>query len=128
MDLGDIYDIVDTALGGWLPGGVPVGTSLPQVGLGGFGTPPISPPPPNFPVPISPGGMGPPPGGGGVSCRTECGPYPVLKRVCGEYRWVYPKKKRRKQLFTQRDAAQLSSLLNIAGNGGLAKSWIATHS
>jgi len=130
MDLGlphwsDIYDWADENIfDGGLPGGTlpPVNPIYYGPGNGGGGTP-------NVPALPAPGNGG---GGGGrppaVSCTTQCGPYPVMKRVCGEYRWVLPKKKRRKQLFTQRDAAQLSSLLNIAGNGQLAKAWIATHS
>lgn len=124
VDLGTIYDAVDTVLGGWLPGGVPLGSSVPGTGFGQ-----------NYPVATGGGGgggviintptqmpaPGPGPGGGG-----DCGPYPVMKRVCGQYKWVYPKRRRRKMFFTQGDAAQLSSLLSIAGKGEIAKAWIAT--
>ena len=45
-------------------------------------------------------GPGAPPG---VACATKCGPYPVWKRVCGVYQWVYPKRRRRRQLLTESD-------------------------
>ncbi len=90
-DLGDVFvTAAGTYLGGLAdpspqyfgPGSAPIGSTLP--------------------VPQSQGGMAPPPPPG-VSCRTECGPYPVWKRVCGVYQWVYPKRRRRRQLLTESD-------------------------
>lgn len=63
--------------------------------------------------------MGPPP--------AACGGSPVYKKVCGAYRWVYPKRRRRKQLLTKSDAAGLAQLKGIVGVGKTMSSWIATH-
>lgn len=63
---------------------------------------------------------GPPP-------PPDCGPSPVYKKVCGSYRWVYPKRRRRKQLLTKSDLSGLSSLIGLLGNGKGLQSWIATH-
>lgn len=57
----------------------------------------------------------------------RCGGSAVYKRVCGEYRWVYPKRRRRKQLVTKSDAAGLATLKGILGNGKAMDTWIATH-
>jgi len=62
---------------------------------------------------------GPPP--------PQCGGSAVYKKVCGEYRWVYPKRRRRKQLLTKSDAAGLAQLIGILGNGKGTQQWIATH-
>lgn len=56
-----------------------------------------------------------------------CGGSPVYKKVCGGYRWVYPKRRRRKQLLTKSDAAGLAQLKGIVGVGKTMSSWIATH-
>jgi len=37
----------------------------------------------------------------GAACDT--GPSPVYKKVCGVYKWVYPKRRRRRQLLTESD-------------------------
>lgn len=55
------------------------------------------------------------------------GAAPVYKKVCGEYRWVTPKKRRRKRLATQSDLKDLAALKGILGNGEAFKTWIATH-
>lgn len=75
------------------------------------------------------------PGGGipGVDCIPEpdpsqCGPKPVWKYSCGGYRWVYPKRRRRKQLLTNSDAAGLAKLKGLVGVGKTMDTWIATHS
>jgi len=127
--LGDIYDVVDTAVGGWLPGGVPVGSSLPNVY--GYPAPPQFTDTGMLPTVQSGGGMVPPPPQ--LMAPQACGdpndPYKgmVYKRVCGQWKWVKKKYRRRKQLFTTRDASQLSSLIGIAGKSQIAKTWIASH-
>lgn len=62
---------------------------------------------------------GPPP--------PQCGGSAVYKKVCGSYRWVYPKRRRRRQLLTKSDAAGLAQLKGIVGAGKVMESWIATH-
>jgi len=52
---------------------------------------------------------------------------PVYKKVCGSYRWVFPRRRRRKQLVTKSDAAGLATLKGILGNGKAMDTWIATH-
>jgi len=64
---------------------------------------------------------GPPP-------PDNCGPSAVYKKVCGSYRWVYPKRRRRKQLLTNSDAAGLAKLKGLVGVGKTMDTWIATHS
>jgi len=125
MDLGDVYDIIDTGLGGILPGGVPFGSSFPATI---YNPPsPVVPLPydaaaPAIPMASAVPGLPPMP-----PCPTR-GPKPVLKFYCGRYQWIYPKRRGRKQLFTARDSVQLGNLIGIVGNGALAKTWIATHS
>jgi len=58
----------------------------------------------------------------------NCGPKPVYKYSCGGYRWVYPKRRRRKQLLTNSDAAGLAKLKGLVGVGKTMDTWIATHS
>lgn len=58
----------------------------------------------------------------------QCGPKPVYKYSCGGYRWVYPKRKRRKQLLSNGDAAGLAKLKGLVGVGKTMDTWIATHS
>ncbi len=116
----DIYDVVDTAAGGWLPGGVPIGSSLPAN---------LYTPTPTYPVatvttPTVPTG--------GVTMPTGCADDPmkgmVFKKVCGEYRWVKQKRRRRKALVSATDLKGLSSLKGILGQGKAFDIWIATHS
>lgn len=105
--------------------------------------------PPQIPVGL-PAGMGYPPGGGFALPTTPvfqeegilgipggdfvanppktCGATPVYKKVCGVYKWVIPKRKRRKQLLTNSDAAGLAKLKGIMGCGKSMEVWIATHS
>jgi len=61
----------------------------------------------------------------GVNCSTAS---PVWKKVCGTYKWVYPKRRRRKQLVTNGDAKGLAVLKGIVGVGKTMDTWIATHS
>lgn len=72
-----------------------------------------------------PSGVVAPPG---VSAPTGgCGAQPVYKKVCGVYKWVTPKRRRRKQLVTMGDAKGLATLKGILGNGKSMEVWIATH-
>lgn len=75
-----------------------------------------------------PGGV---PGGDFVAnpplSPTGHGPSAVYKKVCGRYKWVFPKRRRRKQLVTKSDASGLATLKGIVGNGVVMQTWIATH-
>lgn len=42
--------------------------------------------------------------------QVSTGPSPILKKVCGVYKWVYPKRRRRRKLLTESD---YNSLLRI---------------
>lgn len=53
---------------------------------------------------------------------------PVYKYHCGEYKWVYPKRRRRKALATQSDLKSLAALKGVLGQGKAFEVWIATHS
>ena len=117
VDLGDIYDVIDGSLGGVLPGGVPLGSVPITGGVPGavsayVGTPAA-------PVVTTAQGQAPASCGGGA---------PVYKKVCGEYRWVYPKRRRRKKLATKSDITALAQLKGVLGMGKAMETWIATHS
>lgn len=130
-DMGWYEDLDRDWFGGMLPGGADPGDGgfnpvlFPQFPGGPGGTPPILPP------------MGPiPPGGGGglppMPPGNNCGPAscaaPVWKKVCGQYRWVYGKRRRRKRLASKGDLADLAALKGILGGGKAFEVWIATHS
>lgn len=75
------------------------------------------------------GGIGIPGGDFVPNPPADCGRgSPVYKKVCGEYKWVYPKRKRRKALVTKSDAQGLATLKGIVGVGKTMDTWIATHS
>lgn len=59
--------------------------------------------------------------------NAGCGGSAVYKKVCGAYKWVFPKRRRRKQLVTKSDAQGLATLKGIVGNGVVMQTWIATH-
>lgn len=114
--ISDVYDIVDTAAGGWLPGGVPVGSSIPAT----FGQPTVTQAPAPVPAPVA---QVPAPAQG-VSMKGY-----VYKDVgCGEWKWVKKQKRRRKRLATASDIKDLNALMNVFGNGKALQAWIATHS
>ena len=111
----DIYDTVDAATGGILPGGVPFGTSLPQHAVTQFSqTAPI----PTAPAPVSAPVAAP------QGCSTD---NMVYKKVCGQWKWVKKRKPRRKRLATASDIKDLTALKGVLGNGQALQSWIATH-
>ncbi len=126
MDLGDFFGgVVDLGTSyfqsKFQP--APMGFAGGDGGFSGY-------PPDVFSTGYGPVGAGPPgpppPNGGGGPCGPP-GPSPVWKKVCGEYKWVYPKRRRRKQLLTQSDAKGLSQLKGIVGAGKTMEVWIATH-
>ncbi len=80
-DLGDIF--IDVARQRFGPDFEP--TPAPRVN-GGNGLPPAYDPAP-----------------GAVAATCDTGPSPVYKKVCGVYKWVYPKRRRRRQLLTESD-------------------------
>ncbi len=116
----DLYDTVDVISGGWLPGGPvdPFGSPVqgpvvitqqppPVIGQG----PVVAPPP----MAVS-----------GDPCNQ--GPSPVYKKVCGQYKWIYPKRRRRRALATKSDIKALASIKGVLGGGKAMETWIATHS
>lgn len=124
--LGDIYDIVDESLGGLLPGGVAPFFQSP--------TPPAYLPPPGLMAAGGAIGAVPPQavtyGGGAVPAMGACDPSTgmVYKKVCGQYKWVKQKRRRRRSLATNGDIQKLSALKGVLGNGKALQAWIATHS
>lgn len=64
----------------------------------------------------------PPPPGPSTDCGTA---KPVYKMVCGNWKWVYPKRRRRRQLLTNSDANGLARLKGIVGTGKQMDTWIA---
>jgi len=64
----------------------------------------------------------------GMPDGKACGGRPVYKYHCGEYKWVYPKRRRRKALATQSDLRGLAALKGVLGQGKAFEVWIATHS
>lgn len=59
---------------------------------------------------------------------ADCGGSLVYKKVCGEYRWVKQKRRRRKRLASKGDLKDLAALKGILGQGKALDTWIATHS
>ncbi len=123
--LGDIYDTIDESLGGILPGGVPWTPGTPT---GGYYTPPglLANQPP-------PGGLNPaiiPPVGSTVAYNQCDDPMRgmVYKKVCGQFKWVKQKRRRRRSLASDGDIRMLSALKGVLGNGKALQSWIAVNS
>ena len=58
----------------------------------------------------------------------SCGGRMVYKKVCGQYKWVRQKNRRRKRLATRSDLKDLAALKGILGQGKAFEVWIATHS
>jgi len=127
--VGDIYAAVDTSLGGWLPGGVPVGSSIPGQVFANQPTPPPGPGPTMGP-PSTAGTMPPPPTGGPMAGACDEDPWKgyVWKKHCGQWRWVKQKRRRRRAIVTQQDLKGLAALKGVLGQGKSFEVWIATHS
>ena len=60
--------------------------------------------------------------------QTECGGSMVYKKVCGQYKWVKQKRRRKQRLATRSDLKDLAALKGVLGQGKLLETWIATHS
>lgn len=58
---------------------------------------------------------------------SDCSNY-AYKKVCGQYKWVKIRKRRRKRLATASDIADLAKLKGVLGQGKAMETWIATHS
>ncbi len=122
--LGDIYDTIDTGLGGILPGGVPLSGNVFPAGQAAF--PAVAPGVTTGPV-VSGGPVAVPiPGTGGPVCATD-DPMKgmVYKKVAGQYRWVKQKRSRRRALATKGDLKDLASLKGVLGQGKAFEVWIA---
>lgn len=138
LDLGDLWDSAVTGIGNifgdWV--GADGSFGIDSFGMGGgtsFPTPPGGSPGFNLPVvapvPLPGSGTVPPlpPGVSMASCGNG-GAQPVYKKVCGIYKWVYPKRRRRRQLLTATEGRQLTQLVGILGKDSQStKAWIAAH-
>lgn len=100
-DLGQLVGIAAPFLGGSTP--------APQVYTTGYD--------PSEPVLANGGTSGP----GAPVTFANCAPgaSPVWKKVCGEYKWVTPKRRRRRQLLTNRDYDDLLKLQTIKVNANM---------
>lgn len=58
----------------------------------------------------------------------QCGGSMVYKKVCGSYKWVNQKRRRKSRLATRSDLKDLAALKGVLGQGKLLETWIATHS
>ncbi len=112
----DIYTTIDTGLGGWLPGGAPLGSSIPSAG---FGVPTTAPT--TMPVVVTPQ-PGSPPAMVNPAIKQYC-----YKLVDGQWKLVKMRRRRRKQLATKSDLQDLAALKGILGLGKAFEVWIATH-
>ena len=113
----DLWNQVDdTVFGGWLPGGAPVGGNPTAPAAGQV----VATEDGGAVVVNAPTGAPPMP--------TYTGPKPVLKYHCGAYKWVFPKRRRRRRLASQSDIKDLSALKGVLGGGKAFELWIATHS
>lgn len=115
--ISDVYDIIDTGAGGWLPGGVPVGSSLPTYspGLPSFGSPTT--------IPVPTGGSPPVPTATTGDAKKYC-----YKFIDGQWKLIKSRRRRRRALATKGDLKDLAALKGILGNGKAFEVWIATHS
>ncbi len=118
MDLGDLLGQLGTQY-------LNVKYNQPQV-LPSYNQPQVMPAG-NFPSVGIPGyDLIPESGVSGDACNR--GASPVYKKVCGTYKWVVPKRRRRKALVTQGDLKGLAALKGVLGGGKAFETWIATHS
>ena len=110
--LGDIYDVIDTGLGGVLPGGVPLGTS-PGVVAVQTAAQQFAAPGPALPQ---------------VQVTQQAPTHQCYKLVNGQWVPVKKYRKRRKRLATATDISDLAKLKGVLGQGKAMSEWIATHS
>jgi len=91
--------------------------------------PPSIPPPLPDPAPTNGTNGGPPMGPMtvGNSCEADPRTQYDMKFICGEWKWVKKRKRRRKRLATSSDIKDLSSLKGVLGGGKSFDLWIATH-
>ncbi len=125
--LGDVYDDVDAVLGGLLPGGVPPGGNVFDIGTG-FGGPAVAIPTVTTSAPPAISMPGLPPGVSAPQCASG-NPYPgyIYKWHCGGFRWVKKSKSRRKRLASPTDIKDLAALMPVT-TPQQKSVWIATHS
>jgi len=129
--ISDVYAGVDEVVfGGALPGGYIAPSVLGNLGgVAGavFGAPTTAP---TAPVVVQQGMPAIPQLGGPVAAACDNDPMKgyVLKKYCGEWRWIKSKNRRRKQLVTQTDLKGLAALKGVLGGGKAFEVWIATHS
>jgi len=114
--ISDVYDVVDASVGGILPGGVPFGSSVP--GQVFNQNPVVIDQSTGVSVPVSQA----------ASCADDPMKGMVYKKVCGQYRWVKVKRRRRRALVTHTDLKGLAALKGVLGGGKAFEVWIATHS
>ncbi len=131
-DMGWYTDLDEKWFGGMLPGGAPPtgGGYIPTWPDAGFG-PDFEPTyDPGLPAPTIPSSPAMPSTMAGPGCGPAEDPMKgcVLKKVCGQWRWVKQKRRRRKQLVTKSDAQGLAVLKGLVGVGKTMDTWIATHS
>lgn len=112
----DIYDIIDTSVGGLLPGGVPVGSSLPTTYLPTTIQPTTIPQVPGAPMPVP------------TVPQANTNKLYCMKFIDGQWKAVKMRRRRRKQLATKGDLQDLAALKGILGTGKAFEVWIATHS
>ncbi len=120
--LSDIYDVVDSGLGGVLPGGVPFGSGVPTPAGVAYQTL-VNPAPAPAPAPVA----------APVSQGTAPGPdYHYIHTCAKGWHWAKKRSRRRKRLATQSDIADIASLMgafNIKGAQTQAfNTYLATHS
>jgi len=118
----DLYDAVDVGIGGWLPGGPvsPFDSPSPAV----FNQPAVVTAGPSMPAAVQPQM---PVSAAGCAPVDPMRGY-VLKKYCGEWRWIKQKSSRRKRLATRSDIRDIAALKGVLGNGKNLQAWIATHS
>jgi len=54
-----------------------------------------------------------------AACGNGAGASPVWKKVCGVYKWVYPKRRRRRELLTESDYNALLRIQNLKVNANV---------
>ena len=113
----DIYTTVDdVAFGGALPGGSEpwFDRAIQPVTNLVTGSPTAAPVPASAPSQ-------------GATMPDGCGGTLVYKKVCGEWRWVRQRRRRRKRVATERDVKDVAAIKGVLGSGKALELWLATH-